>query len=152
MKRRTLATCCAAHTLHDGLSDVSYVLVFDRDGRIIHDGSGDIPTFGQPMRDPFAWEAVNAEQLHTQWSDRVVDVAHPIRIGDEKLGGVRVGLSLAGPAQLENNAQQALTERAELASGRSMSLLALLKWLGLVGVVWLVLWPGRAGGRGAGWT
>jgi MFS family permease len=27
MKRRTLATCCAAHTLHDGLSDVSYVLL-----------------------------------------------------------------------------------------------------------------------------
>ena len=27
MKRRTLATCCAAHILHDGLSDVSYVLL-----------------------------------------------------------------------------------------------------------------------------
>ena len=25
--RRTLATCCAAHTLHDGLSDVTYVLL-----------------------------------------------------------------------------------------------------------------------------
>ena len=25
--RRTLATCCATHTLHDGLSDVSYVLL-----------------------------------------------------------------------------------------------------------------------------
>jgi MFS family permease len=25
--RETLATCCAAHTLHDGLSDVSYVLL-----------------------------------------------------------------------------------------------------------------------------
>jgi len=27
MKRRTLATCCATHSLHDGLSDVSYVLL-----------------------------------------------------------------------------------------------------------------------------
>jgi MFS family permease len=27
MTRRTLATCCATHTLHDGLSDVSYVLL-----------------------------------------------------------------------------------------------------------------------------
>src|SRR4030066_145404 len=25
--KRTLATCCAAHTLHDGLSDVTYVLL-----------------------------------------------------------------------------------------------------------------------------
>jgi FSR family fosmidomycin resistance protein-like MFS transporter len=27
MKRRTLATCCAVHTVHDGLADVSYVLL-----------------------------------------------------------------------------------------------------------------------------
>jgi hypothetical protein len=27
VKKRTLAICCAAHTLHDGLSDVSYVLL-----------------------------------------------------------------------------------------------------------------------------
>ena len=26
-KKRTLATCCAAHTLHDGLSDLTYVLL-----------------------------------------------------------------------------------------------------------------------------
>ncbi len=26
-QKRTLATCCAAHTLHDGLSDVTYVLL-----------------------------------------------------------------------------------------------------------------------------
>ena len=25
--KRTLATCCTAHTLHDGLSDVTYVLL-----------------------------------------------------------------------------------------------------------------------------
>jgi hypothetical protein len=27
MKKRTLATCCAVHTVHDGLQDVSYVLL-----------------------------------------------------------------------------------------------------------------------------
>ena len=26
-RKRTLATCCAAHTLHDGLSDITYVLL-----------------------------------------------------------------------------------------------------------------------------
>jgi diguanylate cyclase (GGDEF)-like protein len=106
--------------------DISYVLVFDRDGRVIHDGSGDIPTFGQPMQDPFAAEAVAAEELHTQWSDRVVDVAYPIRLGDEKLGGVRVGLSLAAPAQLEAAAQAALMQRAEQAGDRSLRTLATL--------------------------
>jgi diguanylate cyclase (GGDEF)-like protein len=122
-------------------SDISYVLVFDREGRVIHDGSGDIPTFGQPMRDAFAWEAVAAESLHTQWSDSVVDVAHPIRLGDEKLGGVRVGLSLAAPAKLEDAAQVALMERAEQASERSLRTLALLfgslMLLGLA-IAWVV--------------
>jgi diguanylate cyclase (GGDEF)-like protein len=106
--------------------DVSYVLVFDRDGRVIHDGSGDIPTFGQPMRDAFAWEAVSAEALHTQMSEEVVDVALPIRIGDERLGGVRVGLSLSGLKQAEQAAQAALLQRAESASRRSLSVLAAL--------------------------
>ncbi len=107
-------------------SDVSYVLVFDKEGRVIHDGSGDIPTFGQPMRDAFASEAVAAEGLHTQSSDSVVDVSYPIRLGDEKLGGVRVGLSLAGPAKLEEAAQAAMRQRAEQASGRSLRTVALL--------------------------
>jgi diguanylate cyclase (GGDEF)-like protein len=107
-------------------SDVSYVLVFDREGRILHDGSGDIPTYGQPMRDAFAWEAVAADALHTQWSDSIVDVSHPIRLGDERLGGVRVGLSLEGPAQLEQQAQEALRLRAEQAGNRSLRTLAAL--------------------------
>ncbi|MGM9427941.1 T6SS phospholipase effector Tle1-like catalytic domain-containing protein [Hydrogenophaga sp. MI9] len=33
-------------------------------------------------------------------------------------------------------------------TGALMALLALLKWIGLVGVIWLTLWPGRAGRRG----
>ena len=35
--------------------DVAYVLVYDTQGRIVHDGSGDIPAYGQPMNDPFAF-------------------------------------------------------------------------------------------------
>ncbi len=122
-------------------ADVSYVLVYDREGRIIHDGSGDIPTYGQPMQDPFAAEAVAADMLHTQWSESVVDVAQPIRIGNDTLGGVRVGFSLAGPAQLEASAQEAMRQRAELASERSLRTLALLFGtlfaLGLA-IAWLV--------------
>lgn len=36
---------------------------------------------------------------------------------------------------------------AAVITGVLMALLALLKWLGLAGVVWLILWPGRAGRR-----
>jgi diguanylate cyclase (GGDEF)-like protein len=121
--------------------DVEYVLVFDPDGGIIHDGSGDIPTFGQPMQDPFAWEAIAASALHTQVSDTRVDVSHPIFIGDEKLGGVRVGLSLAGTRKLEAQAQALLMARAREASDRNLGVLAILFGtlfaMGLV-MAWLV--------------
>jgi diguanylate cyclase (GGDEF)-like protein len=75
--------------------DVSYVLVFDPQGRIVHDGSGDIPAYGQPMTDPFAFEVTTARSPHTQVSERLVDIASPIMIGEQRLGGVRVGYSLA---------------------------------------------------------
>ena len=51
------------------------VIVFDPQGRIVHDGSGDIPAYGQPMTDPFAFEVIAARSPHTQSSDRIVDIA-----------------------------------------------------------------------------
>ena len=75
--------------------DVSYVLVYDNQGRIIHDGTADIAVYGQTMTDPLAYEAVNARGMHTQWSAQIVDVSEPIMIGSERIGGVRVGYSVA---------------------------------------------------------
>ena len=68
-------------------SDVSYVLVYDAKGSIIHDGSGDIPTFGQQMRDPLAKQIVSADGLLVLSTDDVMDVSTPIRIGDQRLAG-----------------------------------------------------------------
>ena len=73
--------------------DVVYVIIHDAEGQVLHDGSGDIPAFGQPMSDPMAFEALQAEGPHGQWNDKLLDVASPIRIGGERIGGVRVGLS-----------------------------------------------------------
>ncbi|MFC7302237.1 putative bifunctional diguanylate cyclase/phosphodiesterase [Cognatiluteimonas weifangensis] len=91
--------------------DVRYVLVYDTKGDIIHDGSGDIPTYGQAMRDPLAYEAVSANGVHAQWTDRVLDVSSPIRVGDQRLGGVRIGYSLDGVRADETRAANALGDR-----------------------------------------
>ena len=104
--------------------DVSYLIVFDAQGRVVHDGSADIARFGQAMQDAFSYEAVQASAPHTQWIGDTVDVVHPIRIGEERLGGVRVGLSLAGPARLEAQAQAALSERLTAAAARHRTMLA----------------------------
>ena len=91
--------------------DVRYVLVYDTNGDIIHDGSGDIPTFGQAMRDPLAYEAVSANGVHAQWTDRVLDVSSPVKVGDQRLGGVRIGYSLDAVRADETVASTALGER-----------------------------------------
>ncbi|HET6603994.1 MAG TPA: EAL domain-containing protein [Xanthomonadaceae bacterium] len=99
--------------------DVSYVIVFDADGRIVHDGSRDIPSFGQEMTDAQAPEAAAAATIHTQMTEEVVDVAHPIRIGQEKLGGVRIGLSMEAPRHAEAMAQAILDERIAVTVARN---------------------------------
>ncbi|WP_147651662.1 putative bifunctional diguanylate cyclase/phosphodiesterase [Vulcaniibacterium gelatinicum] len=121
--------------------DVSYVLVFDPQGRILHDGSGDIPTYGQPMSDAFAFEAIAARAPYAQVSDEMVDVAAPIMLGDQRLGGVRVGYSLASVRADGERASEDMRARLDEIGRRHLAVLALLSTgllaLGL-GVVWLV--------------
>ncbi len=124
------------------LPGVSYVLVFDEQGRILHDGSWDIAAFGTDMDDPMAFDAIHARGLLTQQDSRAVDVAMPILVGDERLGGVRVGLSLADPRRLEALALGDLERRAAADRERSLHFLAgFVALLGLagIGLLWLVV-------------
>jgi len=123
------------------MPDVSYVLVYDAQGRIIHDGSGDIPTYGQPMQDPLAYEVVQARALHTQWTDEIVDVSHPVQVGDTRIGGVRVGYSLKSVLASENTATNALNATlSELGNRHRWPIMALMSMLVLlgIGVMWLI--------------
>jgi diguanylate cyclase (GGDEF)-like protein len=113
--------------------DVEYVIVFDPQGRIVHDGSDDIPAYGQPMADPFAFEVVSSRGLHTQVSDRVTDISAPIMIGEQRLGGVRVGYSLASMRRDEEQATTGMRARLEEISQRHMG------WIALAGLLLLAL-------------
>jgi diguanylate cyclase (GGDEF)-like protein len=84
--------------------DVSYVLVYDPQGRIIHDGTEEIAAYGKQMTDPLAYEAIATNKLHTQWSAQIVDVSEPIMIGNQRIGGVRVGYSIASVKAYEDEA------------------------------------------------
>jgi len=106
--------------------DVQYVLVYDPQGRIIHDGTGDIPTYGQPMQDPLAYEVVRARGLHAQWTDDVVDVSSPIRLGDQRIGGVRIGFSLASVLATEERASAGLQDSLVEVGNRHRTLIAIL--------------------------
>lgn len=119
--------------------DVAYVLVYDADGNIVHDGSYDISAYGQAMTDPLARAAVASEQLLTQWSKQVVDVSQVISIGNQRIGGVRVGYSLAEIRASEERAAGNLNSRLQELGQRHMGwfvlLLAALAAL-CVGIAW----------------
>jgi len=106
--------------------DVAYALVYDNAGVVIHDGSHDVRTYGQVMDDPMAFEVVTARAPHVQASDDVLDVAVPLYIGDERLGGLRIGYSLASVIADEQRAAAVLGERLDAIGARHGGLIASL--------------------------
>ena len=121
--------------------DVEYVLVFDVEGNVIHDGSAAIPGYGTRMDDPLAFEAVSARTLHVQWTDELMDVSAPLMLGDQRLGGVRVGYSLDALRAAHGRALGGLRQRLEVVGATQLAWIAALgAALVLLGValVWAV--------------
>lgn len=106
--------------------DVAYVLVYDAKGDILHDGSGDIPTFGQRMADPLAARIVAADGLSVIGTREVMDVSAPIRLGDQRLGGLRVGYSLGKLRAEQAHVDTQITERLRALGQRHFA------WIGLL--------------------
>lgn len=91
--------------------DVKYVTVYDPAGAIIHDGSDGIASYGQVMSDALAPAIIRANEPLMQRSEGVFDVASPISIGDERLGGVRIGYSLDSVKRYEERSTRLLSGR-----------------------------------------
>jgi diguanylate cyclase (GGDEF)-like protein len=116
-------------------SDVDYVLVYDPAGRILHDGSGDIAAYGQPMDDSLAAEVIAAKGPHTHAAGAVLDVSSPITIGDQRVGGVRIGYSLAAVAHAEQQSMAGLRQRIDQVGRHNLGwLLLLCAALGAIGL------------------
>jgi len=119
-----------------GYVAVAYVLVYDAEGRLIHDGSDTLPGYGQRMRGPVAEAAIKANGLLAQESNEILDVSMPIMIGDQRVGGVRVGMSWARALVYERKAGQNLDQRLDALGKRHLGwLLLLLAALGLTAVL-----------------
>jgi diguanylate cyclase (GGDEF)-like protein len=115
---------------------VAYIVVFDAKGRILHDGSDDIARFGQMMDDALGGRASRAEKLLVLNSETVVDVTQPMYLGDEKLGGVRIGLSREGSMIAMTEADARLRAAGKSVVDAQLRALALpLSALGLLAVL-----------------
>ena len=131
-------------------ADVDYVLVYDPKGGILHDGSGDIAAYGQLMGDVLAKEVIAATGPHARVAGEVLDVSSPIMIGDQRLGGVRIGYSLTGMARAEDRAMQGLRGRIDEVGQRNfLWLLLLFAALGVVGLAAVALTATSAAWRTA---
>ncbi|WP_411832606.1 putative bifunctional diguanylate cyclase/phosphodiesterase [Pseudoxanthomonas mexicana] len=106
--------------------DVDYVLVYDSQGRIIHDGTDEIAVYGQLMDDPLAYEAITAQGQHAQWSAQILDISQPILVGNERIGGVRVGYSIASVRAYEQKVVEAARGRLIALGQRNLLWVALL--------------------------
>ena len=137
---------------------VSYVLVHDSEGRLLHDGSVEVAGYGRQMQDPLASGALAADALKVQESSMVLEVDVPIRIGDQRIGGLRVGMDMA-PVYAQQAEAMAMLERGASSANQRQ-----LRWVGLmmlvlVGLasllalyvqrtlVWPIRWLGEAARR-----
>ena len=81
-------------------ADVAYVLVADAQGRIVHDGSRDIARFGEAMPDLADASGVAASGdarltgVEARWVDGLLHLSAPVRLGEQPIGWVRLGLSM----------------------------------------------------------
>ena len=75
---------------------VSYVYIHDHAGKIVHDGTETFESYGLVLDDAY-FRRVAASGEPAVWMDgETVHVAAPIHLGTDILGGVRIGLELAG--------------------------------------------------------
>ena len=117
-------------------SDVRYVIVYDNSGAVIHDGSSDIATYGQAMDDPLAYEVITAREMHMQVAGKILDVSAPVRIGEQRIGGVRIGYSLDSVVADENRATAAMRVRmADIGYQHAMWVLVMMLVLVAIGVM-----------------
>ncbi len=123
--------------------DVKYVYLYDTQGRLMHDGDKWYANSEVVLNDEMGKKALAANMLFVQTTDEVVDVASPILIGDQSLGGVRVGLSKEGIKKDIENFQVQLDIMGREGEHRNRIVIGVLSiFLCLVGLI-LAIWLSR---------
>ena len=114
---------------------ITQALVFDGQGRVVHDGTHDISTYGSSLSLDLVNAALASDEVQVQTHDGDITAAIRIRIGDEVLGGVLARFGLAELNRTVASGNERLAERLEKSSrqriGSLSILLALSALLGL---------------------
>jgi PAS domain S-box-containing protein len=76
--------------------DISQVLVFDAQGRIVHDSWGKSRVHEKILRDPVLKEFLSDHSIHMMVEDESFKIIAPINLEEEYLGGLMMTYSLTG--------------------------------------------------------
>ncbi len=75
--------------------DIVYAMVYDAQGRIIHDGKETLPGFGKTTGHQIVEKSLQEKSVKSKIEDNHLDLATPIFIGEGVvLGGILIGVSL----------------------------------------------------------
>lgn len=94
--------------------DIVYSYIFDEEGIIITDGTDENPLRDEKLLDAVSVKSITTTVTLEQFDQGIVDVTSPIYLGEKKLGGVRIGFSLAS---LEQEKQQVIYKSIQLSLG-----------------------------------
>ena len=71
-----------------------YAYAYDEGGWILTDGTKENIHRDEILKDSISKKAVSSNSLLIQYKSHVLDIAEAIYLGNDKLGGVRIGFSL----------------------------------------------------------
>ncbi|GJQ58674.1 MAG: HAMP domain-containing protein [Candidatus Scalindua sp. AMX11] len=75
--------------------DIKYIYVYDRKGKIIHDGTKTISFFNSELSDGIRKLSVKSQKFLIQHlEDDILDISSPVMLSDERIGWVKIGLTL----------------------------------------------------------
>ncbi|MGI9449547.1 MAG: ATP-binding protein [Geminicoccaceae bacterium] len=77
------------------LPDVTEILVYDRDGTVIHDGTKEILAYGERAPEGLIKSVLEQGQILSKAGEKTLDICAPILTADRILGAVRISVSLA---------------------------------------------------------
>ncbi len=76
--------------------DISHIIVFDAEGRIVHDSWGENRVHEKVLQDPFVQNSLSGHSMKMVFEGESFKVVAPVKLEEEYLGGLVMTYSLTG--------------------------------------------------------
>ncbi|MGI9509655.1 MAG: ATP-binding protein [Geminicoccaceae bacterium] len=126
------------------LPDVTSILVYDRDGKVIHDGTKEILSYGTEAPEGLRTQVLEQGQTLTKFDDATLDICVPIQAANRIVGAIRFSVSLARFVDHMNQLDQELAAiNQQSADKRLRNFIGLIVTLSLLGILVGIITAGR---------